>query len=145
MCATARDTEEVVRGTFLSAYREVASRPAGSFKTWLYGMALKAAMERRPARSPAAMERFLPRFDERGRLAGRVGEWPERSRAQVTGFLREAFDCLDDGVRAAFVLRDLLDLPAEGAAAGLQESTEVVSERVHRARLVLRGFLDRLW
>jgi RNA polymerase sigma-70 factor (ECF subfamily) len=145
MCATARDTEEVVLGTFLSAYREAASRPTGSFKTWLYGIALKATMERRPVRRSAAMERFLPRFDERGRLAGRAGEWPERSRAQVSGFLREAFDCLDDGVRAAFVLRDLVDLPAEEAAAVLQESPEVVRDRVHRARLVLRGFLDRLW
>lgn len=145
ICATARDAEEVVHATFLFAYREVASRPAGSFKTWLYGMALKAATERRPARSPAAMERFLPRFDERGRLATPAGEWPERSRAQVSGFLREAFDCLDDGLRAAFTLRDLVDLPVADAAAVLEESPEVVREQVHRARLMLRGFLDQLW
>jgi len=50
-----------------------------------------------------------------------------------------------DDVRAAFVLCDLVKLPAEDAAEIVQSSPQVVRGRAHRARLMLRGFLDRLW
>jgi DNA-directed RNA polymerase specialized sigma24 family protein len=63
----------------------------------------------------------------------------------VAGFLREALQDMEEGVRAAFVLCDLAQLPAEDAAAVLEASPELVRGRVHRARLMLRGFLDRLW
>jgi DNA-directed RNA polymerase specialized sigma24 family protein len=51
---------------------------------------------------------------------------------------------MDPDVRVAFVLHDLVELPAEEAATITQTSAEVVRRRAHRARLMLRGFLDRL-
>jgi len=42
------------------------------------------------------------------------------------------------------VLCDVVDVPAEEAAAILQDSPRAIRERVHRARLMLGGFLDRL-
>jgi DNA-directed RNA polymerase specialized sigma24 family protein len=63
---------------------------------------------------------------------------------ELTGLLREALDFLDDDVRAAFVLCDLVDLPAEEAAAILKTSPERVRQNAHRARLLLQGFLLNL-
>jgi len=40
---------------------------------------------------------------------------------------------------------ELAELTAEDAAAIVETSPEVVRQRVHRARLMLRGLLDRLW
>jgi RNA polymerase sigma-70 factor, ECF subfamily len=154
ICASAGDAEEVTRRTFLCAYRESASRPSGSsFRIWLYRIAMKKAsgQRQRPSGGPAvSLEAFLPRFDAGGSLEPPGEGWPEPGSARleqmnVAGFLRKALENMDEGVRAAFVLCDLAQLPAEEAAAIVEASPEAVRGRVHRARLMLRGFLDRLW
>jgi len=153
MAATARDAEEVVQEAFLSAWRELSSFPPGdSFKTWLYGIAMKTALAHREAhrRSPwGSLEELLPAFDGAGRLIETKGRWPEldgspSEQIRVTGLLREALECIDDGTRAAFVLRDLVQLPVEEVAVILQKSPQGVSQDAHRACLMLRGFVDGL-
>ena len=153
MCATVRDAEQVLQQTFLAAWRDLAFFPADArFTTWLYGIAMKTAMahRQRDRRSPSSsLERFLPAFDRAGRLAESKGRWPElegsaSERTEVTGLLREVLECIDDQTRAAFVLRDLVQLPAEEAAVILQSSPPAVRRDAHRARLMLRGFLDQL-
>jgi DNA-directed RNA polymerase specialized sigma24 family protein len=62
----------------------------------------------------------------------------------VTGLLREALECIDDQARAVFVLRDLLQIPVDEAAAILQTSPQLVLRDAHRVRLMLRGFIDGL-
>jgi RNA polymerase sigma-70 factor, ECF subfamily len=153
MCATVRDAEEVLQQAFLSAWRELGSIPAGTrFATWLYGIAMKTALahrQRDPHRPSASLEAFLPAFDGGGRLVPGEGRWPEldgrsSERIEVTGLLREALECIGDQTRAAFVLRDLVRLPVEEAAAVLQTSPQAVRRDAHRARLLLRGFIDRV-
>ena len=153
MSATIRDAEEVVQEAFLSAWRELSSFPAGdSFKTWLYGIAMKTALAHREAhrRSPwGSLEELLPAFDGAGRLIETKGRWPEldgspSEQIRVTGLLREALECIDDGTRAAFVLRDLVQLPVEEVAVILQKSPQGVSQDAHRACLMLRGFVNGL-
>jgi DNA-directed RNA polymerase specialized sigma24 family protein len=51
---------------------------------------------------------------------------------------------VDDQTRAVFVLSDLLQLPVDEAAAVLRTSPSVVRRDAHRARLMLRGFIDQL-
>jgi len=148
LCDTAAEAEEVTRQTFLSAYQGIALRdPSSGFQAWLSRIAVETALALRQARPRPAgsLESLLPRFDEAGHLIAPPSEWPELDRVEVTGVLREALGCMEDGVRAAFVLCDLAELPAEEAAGILQTSTAVIQQRVHRARLMLRGFLDRLW
>jgi RNA polymerase sigma-70 factor, ECF subfamily len=153
MSATARDAEEVVQAAFLSAWSELRSFQAGdSFKTWLYGIAMKTALAHREAqrRSPwGSLEELLPDFDHAGRLVESKGRWSEldgspSEQIRVTGLLREALECIDDGTRAAFVLRDLVQLPVEDVAVILQKSPQGVNQDAHRACLMLRGFVDGL-
>jgi RNA polymerase sigma-70 factor, ECF subfamily len=153
MCATSRDAEEVLQQAFLAAWRDLVFFPAGaSFKTWLYGVAMETALahRQRDRRSPScSLEPFLPAFDGAGRLVESKGRWPELDggspgRIQITGVLREALECADDQTRAAFVVCDLLQLPADEAAAVLQTSPPAVRRDAHRLRLMLRGFIDQL-
>lgn len=148
LCATSSQAEKAIRQTFLAAYREFESLQRDeSFRTWLCGLAMKAAQaERKGANALPAntLELLLPQFNQAGRLPPSPGEWPDLERAKVAGVLREALELIDDGVRAAFVLCDLAELSVDEAATILQVPPPVIRQRVHRARLLLRGFLQRL-
>jgi RNA polymerase sigma-70 factor (ECF subfamily) len=149
MCSTSSDVEDAIRRTFVSAYRDIGSLQTGRrFRTWLCGIAMKKAQAGRKGVHPAPenwLEPLLPRFDQAGCLPAPAGEWPDLERVEVTGVLREALECIDDGVRAAFVLCDLAELPVDEVAVILEASSSAIRQRLHRARLLLRGFLDRLW
>jgi len=153
MCATSGDAEEALKQAFLSAWRELASFPAGAkFTTWLYRIAMNTALaqRQRDSRRPSgSLEPFLPGFDRAGRLEPSKGRRPELDGSsarpiQVTGLLREALEYVDDQTRGAFVLRDLLLLPVDEVAAILQTSPQAVRRDGHRARLMLCGFVNQL-
>jgi RNA polymerase sigma-70 factor (ECF subfamily) len=153
MCATPSDAEEVLQRAFLAAWYELPFFPAGAkFTPWLYGIAIKAAFAQRERdrRGPSSsLEPYLPAFDGVGRLTPSEGRWQKldghpSERFEVTGVLREALECVDDRTRAAFVLRDLLQLPVDEAAAILQASPRAVRRDAHQLRLMLRGFIDQL-
>jgi RNA polymerase sigma-70 factor (ECF subfamily) len=154
MCATLREVEEVLEQAFLAAWRDLQSFPAGArFTTWLYGIAMKTVLAHRQRdrrNNPScSLEPCLPSFDGAGRLVASNGRWSQldgssSERIEVTGLLREALECVDDQIRAAFVLRDLLQLPLDEASAILETSPEAVRRDAHRLRLMLRGFIDRL-
>jgi DNA-directed RNA polymerase specialized sigma24 family protein len=105
--------------------------------------------ERDRRSAPGSLETLLPEFDASGRLVVTEHRFPDLfegspASIEVTGLLREALEYIDDRVRAAFVLRDLLQLTAEEAAVILRTSPKAIRRDAHRARLLLRGFIDRL-
>ena len=53
-------------------------------------------------------------------------------------------DALPEPYRDAFVLRDLEEMETSEVAALLGIGTAAVRQRVHRARLMLRGYLGSL-
>jgi RNA polymerase sigma-70 factor (ECF subfamily) len=57
---------------------------------------------------------------------------------------RDAIARLPDLYRDAFVLRDLEDMPTAHVAQVLGVEPATVRQRVHRARLLLRGYLSDL-
>jgi len=58
--------------------------------------------------------------------------------------VREAVERLPELYRVAFVLRDLEEVPTEDVAVIPGVEPAAVRQRVHRARLMLRGFLSDL-
>lgn len=149
MCATSSEADELTQQTFVSASRDVDSiRPDGSFRTWLYGRAIKTALAARQRRNATSSPEPLPaRFDPAGCLKAGGGRWldlddAELAGTEIAGRLRETLERIDDGVRAAFVLCDLAELPAKEAASILRTSPEEIRRRIHRARLMLLGALD---
>src|SRR5262245_11182497 len=149
------DAPDVLQETFLQVYRHLPSfRGDSRFSTWLYriatnaGLMLRRARARRPAES---LESFLPRFDADGihvdtpaelRAASRADELLDRQ--LLAEKARAGIARLPDLYREAFVLRDLEELPTAEVAQVLGVETATVRQRVHRARLLLRGYLSAL-
>lgn len=157
VCRLTSDTDapDVLQETFLQVYRHLSSfRGDSQFRTWLYRIASNAALmhRRASARRPAEpLERFLPRFDATGQHAATPAELQVASRADelldrefLAAKAREAIAHLPDLYREAFVLRDLEDLPTADVARTLGVEPATVRQRVHRARMMLRGYLSDL-
>ncbi len=149
------DAADVLQETFLSVCRHLPDfRGTARFSTWLYRIATNAALmhRRSRARRPTeSLERFLPSFDGSGRHAAtpealqtvcRVEELLDRR--ALAERAREGLARLPEGYRAAFVLRDLEELPTAEVGEILGLAPAAVRQRVHRARLLLRGYLGEL-
>ena len=149
------DAPDVLQDTFLQVYRHLpAFRGDSRFSTWLYRIATNAGLMHRRARRrrPAgSLDAFLPRFDADGtleqtpealRMASRVDELLDRH--TLADRAHAAIERLPDLYREAFVLRDLEELSTADVAQVLGVSPATVRQRVHRARLMVRGYLSEL-
>jgi len=153
MCETLQDAERVVRQTFLSAWSDPGALETDSgFRTSLYRLAMKTALVHRACGSgkpSRPLDPWVPAFDSTGRLEASKGRWRVASadaleKMEIGELLREALQRIDDRGRAAFILRDLLEVPLKEAAVILETSPEVICGEAHRVRLTLRDFIDRL-
>jgi RNA polymerase sigma-70 factor, ECF subfamily len=149
------DGQDALQETFLQVYRNLASfRGDARFSTWLYRIATNAALmlrrgrDRRPAES---LEAYLPRFDADGAHAATPAELQAPGHADdlidrqlLAEKVRAGIERLPDLYREAFVLRDLEELPTSEVAEVLGLEPAAVRQRVHRARLMLRGYLGAL-
>ena len=156
-CRLTSDTEapDVLQDTFLQVYRHLPSfRGESQFATWLYRITTNAALmhRRATARRPAeSLEAFLPRFDADGRHAATPAQLQVAScademldRQTLAEKARDVIARLPDTYREAFVLRDLEEMPTAHVAQVLGIESAAVRQRVHRARLMLRGYLSDL-
>ena len=149
------DAPDVLQDTFLRVYQHLASfRGESQFRTWLYRIASNTAlMHRRAAtrRPVEPLDVFLPRFNAEGQHAGTPADLQVASHADelldrqfLAQKARDVIARLPDAYRDAFVLRDLEELSTEDVAQTLGIAPAAVRQRVHRARLMLRGYLSDL-
>lgn len=149
------DAPDVLQETFLLIHRHLPSfRGESQFSTWMYRIATNAALMHRRARArrpTEPLDAFLPRFDSHGvhaatppqlRVAAQAEQYLDRQ--HLIAKAREFLDRLPDANRDAFVLRDLEEIPTADVARTLGIEPSAVRQRVHRARLMLRGFLSDL-
>jgi RNA polymerase sigma-70 factor (ECF subfamily) len=147
------DAPDVVQQAFLQVYRHLATfRGGAQFSTWLYRIATNAGLMSRRARArrPAeSLEAFLPRFTADGQLddtpealwmSSAVEE--QLDRHVLAKKAQAAIERLPDLYREAFVLRDLEELSTADVAQVLGVEPATVRQRVHRARLMVRGYLS---
>jgi RNA polymerase sigma-70 factor, ECF subfamily len=149
------DAKDALQDTFLRVYRGLGSfRGESRFGTWLYRIATNAALTQRRARSrrPAdSLDSFLPQFDAKGSHVATPAELQVAARAEevldrqsLAEKARAGLQRLPELYREAFVLRDLEEMPTAEVAEVLGLSPDTVRQRVHRARLMLRGYLNDL-
>jgi RNA polymerase sigma-70 factor (ECF subfamily) len=149
------EAADAMQEAFLQVYRKLGTvRGDSRFATWLYRIATNAALMQRRARSrrPAEpLDAFLPCFDENGAhaatpaellAAARVEERLDRRRLAEKA--SAAIGRLPEAYRDAFVLRDLEEMTTAEVADVLGLEPAAVRQRVHRARMMLRGYLGAL-
>jgi RNA polymerase sigma-70 factor, ECF subfamily len=156
-CRLTNDTDapDVVQETFMQVYRHLSTfRGRAQFSTWLYRITINAGLMHRRARArrPAeSLDEFMPRFDADGRhaqtpdalrMTPRVDELMDRH--LLAKQVQAALQRLPDLYRDAFVLRDLEELSTADVARVLGVEPATVRQRVHRARLMMRGYLSEL-
>src|SRR5262245_15233119 len=151
----AKEAEEVLQETFLKVTQSLdAFRGEAKFSTWIYRIACNEALMRLRAqkRHPTeSLEDYLPKYNETGRLARLDLDYGRAARAdellenrELTEKALQAVQMLPETYRAPLVLHDLEELSTEQTAKILNLTPGLVRTRLHRARLILRGYLGHL-
>lgn len=148
------DTQDALQEALLSIYTQLHRFQGKSkFSTWAYRVCLNEALMLRRSRirrREDTLDDFLPRYAPDGHLMGKEGlkdlsqeatALENVERQQVRQKVQEGLNRLSDDQRAVFVLRDLEGMDTEEVAEMLGISRGLVRQRLHRARLGLRGIL----
>ena len=138
------DAEEVMQESFLLAFRSWAAyRGQAAPTTWLYRIAVNAALMRVRARRP---EELLSEQDE----GLEVVDWTaDAAQAVLRGELHQQLETgitrLPEDLRVTLILRDVEGLSTAETSAALDISEAAVKSRLHRARVLLRHYLTDLF
>ncbi|MGI8673276.1 MAG: RNA polymerase sigma factor [Luteitalea sp.] len=140
MFGHAEDAEDMLQEIFLLAFRKVGSyKGESSLGTWLYRLGMNACLDR--LRSKAR------RNDQQTEwLDGDVpppGAIVDRSSVVHRLDLERALRELPAGCRAAFLLHDVEGFEHREIASMLGIAEGTSKSQVHKARMRLRGLLDR--
>lgn len=145
------DIKDVLQESFINAIRKIDQfRGQSALKTWLTTIVINNCLmriraEKRNMEVPA--EDYMPRFDSDGfRMNDKtvIRKSPEElvNDRQNKVFIKKALDRLPEHYRAIIILRDIEGY-SEKETAGILELTESnVKSRLHRARLMLKKFLE---
>ena len=137
------DAEDAVQEAFLAAYRAFPTfKGQSKVSTWLYRIVVNACLMKLRKEKAKANYLTLTGYDD---LV--VRDWrndPEE--AAINGELHEA---IEDGLRrlqpdqrATIVLKDVQGLSSEEAAEALEIGMAAFKSRLHRARILLRKYLE---
>jgi len=149
------DAQDALQEALISIHGELPRFQGKSkFSTWAYRICINEALMLRRSRIRRRednIEDFMPRFTPEGHLINteKMRDWSQDALAlvsvesdQVRAKIREGLGRLSDEQRAVFILRDLEGMDTDEVAQALGISRGLVRQRLHRARLGLRGILE---
>ncbi|MEW6742047.1 MAG: sigma-70 family RNA polymerase sigma factor [Planctomycetota bacterium] len=140
------EAEDILQDVYLKAYRALDSFQFESgFYTWIYRIAINAAMDARKKRRRRAA---LSLEGEDGILlhglaASEPGPGEAPAQRELLAALHRAVDELPEKFRTILVLREFEGLSYEELAAVLGLSKGTVESRLFRARMKLRQKMER--
>lgn len=136
------DAEDATQDAFLSAFRFWPRfRSEASPGTWLYRIAVNAALQRVRAARP--IEYLVDADEEQESVRDWRGDLPEAAaRSELYAALERGIGLLPPDLRVAVVLRDVEGLSTAEAAAAMELSEAAVKSRLHRGRVLLRQYLQ---
>jgi RNA polymerase sigma-70 factor (ECF subfamily) len=144
-----RDIEEATQDTFVQAWRNVSRfRGDAAAFTWLYRIAVNEALQRARRRrlQTQPLERELvdvPDY-QRGTTASCPRAPDQLAEAhELQAFLLHQVRRLPIELRAPLVLRDIEGWSNQEVADILELSLAATKSRIHRARMKLRGELEK--
>lgn len=142
ICGSLDDAEDVAQEAFVQAYVKLRTFAGGSaFYTWLYRIAVNAAISRRRRRREQTA--LSPR-DELGLEPLDGGERADERllREERAVQVQRALGRLSDEHRTILVLREIEDCDYDEIAQILELPVGTVRSRLHRARLQLKEQLE---
>jgi RNA polymerase sigma-70 factor (ECF subfamily) len=143
------DAEDALQDTFLSVYRNLPRfEGKSSFSTWLYRVAMNAALMRLRKRREGMVSLDQPIEREDGSYLQQLahsGRSPieELVNDELRDALERAVDSLPGDLAEVFLLRQVDGLSNADLASMYGISIPAVKSRLHRARLALRDRLAR--
>ena len=138
------DMEEVTQESILKALTHINQlREGESFKAWLLQIAgnearMRLRKDRKHLYSSVEQDINEKPFQPRQFVNWRDIPSQELERNELRKVLTAALECLEDGYREVFVLRDVQHLSAAEAGSILGITEGAVNTRLHRARLQMR-------
>jgi RNA polymerase sigma-70 factor (ECF subfamily) len=145
VCGSHDEAEDVAQEAFVQAYVKLATFAGDSaFYTWLYRIAMNAAISRRRRRRDA--ESVEENREHSGREPTDGAEQAEERllREERAVLVRRALALLSDEHRTILVLREIDGCDYDQIAAVLEVPVGTVRSRLHRARLQLKEQLDEV-
>jgi len=152
MCGQREDAEEIAQETLMKVFENLHQlHEPERLKPWVFRIAKNAClMKRRKSvfapKAEVSLDQLIPtRSGDGAKLE--IADWsglPDHLAmdAELRERLRTSVHALPEMYRAVFLLRDVEGLSTEEAAEVLEVSTDVIKQRLHRARLILRKGLD---
>ena len=154
MCGQREDAEEVAQETLMKVFESLEQlREPERLKPWVFRIAKNACLmkRRKSVFAPSAevsLDELMPAKSGDGDGAKlEIADWsglPDHLAmdSELRERLRSGVHALPEMYRAVFLLRDVEGLSTEEAAEILGVSTDVIKQRLHRGRLILRKELD---
>jgi len=144
VCGNREDAEDVLVEALLNAYRHLEQlRESAAFRAWLAQIAKRVCwrLKEREALLPLLQ---LSTLEEEGREIPGSGLTPEGqlARSQMKQLLDDAIDALPPLFREVYRMREIEDVPGDDAAVQLGISRAAMKSRLHRARELVRVYLD---
>ena len=144
VCGNREDAEDVLVEALLKAYRHLDQlRDSAAFRAWLAQIAKRVCwqLKEREALLPLLQ---LSTLEDEGREIAGAEPSPEGqlARRQIKQQLDDAIAALPEGYRDVYRLRDIEDRPGDEVAKKLGISRAAMKSRLHRARDLVRTYLD---
>ena len=145
-CGNREDAEDVLIEALLKAYRNLEQlRDSTAFRSWL------AQIGRRVCWQLKQKEALLPimqlsAMEANGVQFASLEQLPDvqSARTQMKELLLAAMASLPEAERDVYQLRELEDISGEETAARLGISLAAMKSRLHRARIGVRTYLDKV-
>lgn len=135
------DVADVCQETFMVVHRRLADYDgSSSVRTWLFGIALRAASDYR-RRAHVRREQFGPEPPDPGVSADPLDALDQRRARQI---LERILETLDDDKRAVFVAYELEQIPMNEIAVALGCPVQTAYSRLHAARRHVEAAVQRL-
>lgn len=143
------DAEDALQEAFLSAYRNLSKFKGDSeFSTWLYRVAMNAALMRLRKRREGMVSLEQPTDQRDANVTLQLADLArtpleETINEELRETLEAAVDKLPEELAQVFLLREVEGLSNSEVAEILELSVPAVKSRLHRARIALRDELAR--
>ena len=144
VCGNREDAEDVLIEALLKAFRHLHQlRESDAFRAWLAQIAKRVCWQLKERESLRPLMQ-LSQLEDEGRELAAAGPLPDvqLARQEMKKLLSQAVEALPALYRPVYELCDVEDLSGDEVAKKLKLSRAAMKSRLHRARELVRRYID---